>query len=363
MRRFCADRGEKLGAALRISRRAAAQAAGAAARSVFGEINDTQALAWRKSIAAADAVAVRGRSLRGAAAGRVDCAVEAIGAAPVACTAVGSMLACVDALAQELRLDGFWQDRLAASRKGTRWDQVFFVRVAYRLLAPGTEWRLHREWFERSAMAGLLGEDAGLAEIHKLYGCHDRLLKYKQTVFDHLVGRWRDLFSQLRRGAIRSDEHLLRARSAVCGGRQASLGLLARSSLGQRPGGDRAGGDAGGTAVGRLRGDVGQHLGQDDAAAFLDRIERQYGKARRTWLMDRGIPTEEVLEQMRRCDPPVQYLVGTPKGSLREGSAREALAERSPWGPGEAAAAGRRTLCLCQEHRSRRQGARCGARS
>jgi transposase len=48
----------------------------------------------------------------------------------------------------------------------------------------------------------------------------------------------------------------------------------------------------------------------------LARIERHYGKARRTWVMDRGIPTEAVLEQMRASDPPVNYLVGTPKGRL-----------------------------------------------
>jgi len=63
------------------------------------------------------------------------------------------------------------------------------------LLAPGSEWRLHREWFQRSAVADLLGEDAGLSEIHKLYRCHDRLLVHKQAVFDHLMGRWRDLFN------------------------------------------------------------------------------------------------------------------------------------------------------------------------
>src|SRR5690606_15798266 len=49
---------------------------------------------------------------------------------------------------------------------------------------------------------------------------------------------------------------------------------------------------------------------------FLARIERQYGKAQRTWLMDRGIPSEAVLAEMRAADPPVQYLVGTPKGRL-----------------------------------------------
>ena len=49
---------------------------------------------------------------------------------------------------------------------------------------------------------------------------------------------------------------------------------------------------------------------------FLALIERQYGKARRVWVMDRGIPTEEVLQEMRNSDPPIQYLVGTPKGRL-----------------------------------------------
>ncbi len=50
--------------------------------------------------------------------------------------------------------------------------------------------------------------------------------------------------------------------------------------------------------------------------SFLAKIETQYGKARRIWVMDRGIPTEEVLAEMRQSDPPVQYLVGTPKGRL-----------------------------------------------
>ena len=49
---------------------------------------------------------------------------------------------------------------------------------------------------------------------------------------------------------------------------------------------------------------------------FLHKIEAQYGKAERIWVMDRGIPTEESLAQMRRADPPIHYLVGTPKGRL-----------------------------------------------
>ena len=61
--------------------------------------------------------------------------------------------------------------------------------------------------------------------------------------------------------------------------------------------------------------------------AFLKKIEGQYGKAERIWVMDRGIPTEEVLEEMRRSDPPVYYLVGTPKGRLKKYEA--ALLEQS----------------------------------
>ena len=95
---------------------------------------------------------------------------------------------------RELQLDQFWA-RLPVSRKGTRWDAVLLVLTAYRLLAPGSEWRLHREWFERSALADLLGADIALADIHKLYACHDRLLAHEGALFEHLVARWRDLFN------------------------------------------------------------------------------------------------------------------------------------------------------------------------
>jgi hypothetical protein len=65
---------------------------------------------------------------------------------------------------RELELDRFWGERLSPSRKGTRWDQVLLVLVAYRLIAPGSEWRLHREWFGRTALADLLGADFRLTD-------------------------------------------------------------------------------------------------------------------------------------------------------------------------------------------------------
>ena len=93
-----------------------------------------------------------------------------------------------------LGLDGFFVPRLGRSRKGTDWLAVLKVLVCYRLIDPGSEWRLHREWFANSAMADLLGEDFALAQKDKLYRCHDRLTEHKDALFGHLQGRWKDLF-------------------------------------------------------------------------------------------------------------------------------------------------------------------------
>lgn len=95
---------------------------------------------------------------------------------------------------RQLGLDTFWGERLHASRKGTRWDLILQTLVLYRLIDPGSEWRLQRHWFDHSAIADLLGSDFRLAEQHHLYACHDRLLPHKRALFDHLTARWRDLF-------------------------------------------------------------------------------------------------------------------------------------------------------------------------
>lgn len=217
---------------------------------------------------------------------------------------------------RELQLDRFWADRLAASCKGTRWDQVLLVLVAYRLIAPGSEWRLHREWFERSALSDLLGADFGLAEIHKLYACHDHLLKHKQALFDHLVARWRDLFNasfevllyDLTSTYFEADPPFPEGDKRRFGysrdRRQDCVQVIIALVV---------------TPEGLpLTYEVlpGNTADNTTLRGFLDRIERQYGKAQRIWLMDRGVPTAAVLAEMRQADPPVRYLVGTPKGRL-----------------------------------------------
>jgi hypothetical protein len=289
----------------------------------LGEINDTQELAWRKSIEVFDEGVARPRMLSLFPEDRCegllpDASIVRLTLSQMRLCRPRKWGACWLALTlwRELHLDRFWAKRLPASRKGTRWDQVLFVLAAYRLLDPGSEWRLHREWFERTALPDLLGADFGLAEIHKLYACHDRLLAHKEDLFDHLVGRWRDLFNisfdvllydltstyfeadppfpendKRRHGYSR--DHRPDCVQIVIALVVTPEGLpLAYEVM---PGNTRD--------SSTLRG-------------FLARIERQYGKAQRIWLMDRGIPTEEVLAEMRASDPPVQYVVGTPKGRL-----------------------------------------------
>ena len=301
----------------------------------LGEINDTQELAWRKSIEVFDEGAARPRTLSLFPEDRCegllpDASIVRLKLSQMRLCRPRQWGACWLTLTlwRELHLDQFWAKRLPASRKGTRWDQVLFVLAAYRLVDPGSEWRLHREWFERTALPDLLGADFGLAEIHKLYACHDRLLTHKEDLFDHLVGRWRDLFNisfdvllydltstyfeanppfpendKRRHGYSR--DHRSDCVQVVIALVVTPEGLpLAYEVM---PGNTRD--------SSTLRG-------------FLACIERQYGKARRTWLMDRGIPTEEVLAEMRASEPPVQYIVGTPKGRLTR-LEQELLAK--PW--------------------------------
>ena len=290
----------------------------------LGEINSSQAEAWRKAIEVFDEDAGRPRTLALFAA-------EPVEAVPADDRVVRVHLselrlyrprqwgACWLAghLWRELELDRFWKERLAPSRKGTRWDQILQVLVSYRLIAPGSEWKLHRDWFGKSAMADVLGGDFGLAEAHKLYACHDRLLEHKDALFAHLVERWRTLFS------VEFDVLLYDLTSTYFEVDAADLpdGDKRRHgySRDKRP-------DCPQVVIALVVTPEGLPLAYEvlpgntadnkTLRAFLSKIESQYGKARRVWVMDRGIPTEEVLAEMRRSDPPVQYLVGTPKGRL-----------------------------------------------
>jgi hypothetical protein len=290
----------------------------------LGEINSSQAAAWRKAIEVFDEDAGRPRTLalfpedRGEIAAG-DESIVRLRLSEMRLQRPRQWGACwlAGQLWRELQLDRFWADRLPPSRKGTPWDQILQVLATYRLIAPGSEWRLHREWFGNSAMADLLGADFGLAEEHKLYACHDLLLQHKDALFSHLVGRWRDLFnadfdvllydltstyfevnaSDLPEGSKRRHGYS-RDKRPDCP--QVVIALVVTP-------------DGLPLAYEVLPGNTAD---SKTLRMFLSKIEQQYGKARRIWVMDRGVPTEAVLAEMRNSDPPVQYLVGTPKGRL-----------------------------------------------
>jgi len=301
----------------------------------LGEINSSQELAWRKSIEVFDEGRQEPSSISlfpddpGGAELSHDSMVR-VRLSELRLCRPRQWGACwlVVKLWQELELDRFWGERLEKSRKGTRWDEVLLVLVAYRLIAPGSEWRLHRQWFGQSALGDLLSGDASLADPHKLYDCHDRLLEHKQALFDHLTGRWRDLFnltfevllydltSTYFESAPPQDDNDKRRFGYSRDKRKDCVQVVIALVI---------------TPQGfPLAYEVmaGNTKDSSTLQEFLDKIEKQYGKAQRIWLMDRGIPTEKVLEQMRQSDPPVKYLVGTPKGRLT--SLEKALLDK-PW--------------------------------
>ena len=316
----------------------------------LGEINSSQEIAWRKSIEVIEDGATRARSLslfpEDRCAGVLpDESIVRLRLSELSLRRPRQWGACWLALTlwQELELDEFWSARLAPSRKGTRWEQVLFVLVAYRLIEPGSEWRLHREWFARTALADLLGANASLADPHVLYGCHDRLLEHKEALFSHLVGRWRDLFNA-------SFEVLLYDLTSTYFESDPPLEENDKRRHGysrdHRP-------DCVQIVIALVVTPEGLPLAYEVLAgntadsttlrSFLAKIERQYGKAQRVWCMDRGVPTEAVLEEMRAADPPVQYLVGTPKGRLNR--LEQALLAK-PW---KAARPGVKVKLLPQE--------------
>jgi transposase len=301
----------------------------------LGEINDSQKMAWTKVIDVFDTTQQQTRELALYPADRE---------VPEHATGYGVQVrlnefelrrprqwgACWVGchLWDQLQLDEFWRERLPDSREGTCWRKVLETLTIYRLIDPGSEWRLHREWFKNSALADLLEEDFALAQKDNLYRCLDRLLAHRDALFKHLRARWEDLFGvkfevllydltstyfesdpPFPEGDKRRYGHSRDKRSDCV---QVVIALVVTP-------------EGFPLAYEVMNGNTSDRT---TLRGFLKRIEELYGKAERIWVMDRGIPTEEVLQEMRQSDPPIHYLVGTPKGRL--GKYEQELVER-PW--------------------------------
>jgi len=228
----------------------------------------------------------------------------------------------------QLHLDDFWQDRLQVSREGTHWLKVLKVLAVYRLLDPGSEWRLHRDWFDQSALADLLDANFSLVAKDTLYRCHDRLLEHKTALFSQLSTHWRDLFNadyeillyDLTSSYFESNPPFPdddKRKFGYSRDKRSDCVQIVIALVITKEGFPLA-----------YEVLPGNTLDHQTLRNFLDKIQQQYGKAKRLWLMDRGVPTEAVLAEMRASDPPGQYLVGTPKGRL---SKLEGRLLEQPW--------------------------------
>ena len=223
-------------------------------------------------------------------------------------------LACE--LWQQLGLDEFWRQRLPQGRETVGWEKVLRLLVVNRLLDPGSEFRVHRQWYVDSAMDELLESSFSVAEKDRLYGCLDRVLENKQELFVFLKQRWADLFaadfevllydltSTYFEGEMEQNPKAKRGYSRD--GRPDCLQLVI--ALVVTPEGFPL-------AYEVLNGNTADCSTLRD---FLTKIETTYGKARRVWVMDRGIPTEAILKEMREPERQTFYLVGTPKGRINQ---------------------------------------------
>ena len=288
----------------------------------LGEINDQQQRAWRKSIEVFDEEQQESHQISLFPDDRVipEDAVDSLqvrlsGLELRRRRAFGNCWLASE-LWHELGLGEFWGMRLDSGREGVSWAKVLELSVVNRLIAPGSEFRLHREWFLASAMDELLGVDFAVAEKDRLYRCLDRLLPHKTELFVWLRQKWADLFqaefevllydltSTYFEGEMEQNPKARRGYSRD--GRpdclQVVIGLVITT-------------DGFPLAYEVMNGNTADST---TLRGFLERIETTYGKAKRVWVMDRGIPTEAVLAEMREPQRQTYYLVGTPKSKIAQ---------------------------------------------
>ncbi|HEY1765342.1 MAG TPA: IS1634 family transposase [Opitutaceae bacterium] len=305
-------------------------------RHVFylGEINDSERAAWERTIAVIDERDGEERQMalfpsdRRAPREGVDSLQVRLSGMRLEHPRQWGGCWLADELWRRLGLDVFFAERLPVSREGTDWEKVVRILAIYRLLSPGSEWRLHRHWFGTTALGDLLEVDGRAVQDDTLYRALDLLLAEKEGLFSHLHGRWRDLF-----GA--KYEILLYDLTSTYFECNEPAGENDPRRFGYSR--DKRG-DCVQVVVALVVTPEGLPLAYEmmpgntvdnqTLREMLERITRRYGQADRIWVMDRGIPTEEILAELRRGKVPVRYLVGTPKGRLTR--LESALAEL-PW--------------------------------
>jgi hypothetical protein len=266
----------------------------------LGEINDSQRAAWCQTIEAFDEGGQVSRQValfpEDRTAPPIDCDVVHVRLSGLGLRRPrqwgGCWLACH--LWDQLELDDLWSPRLPALRQGTRWLNVLKTLVAYRLIDPGSEWRLHRQWYEQSAMGDLLGEDFDLVQKDNLYRCLDKLLTHKTDLFSFLQQRGKTLF-QSEFDVLLYDlaSTYFECDPPDAGKRRHGYSRDKRSDCVQVVIALIVTPDGLPLAYDVMPGNTSDKTTLRD---FLQRIEAQYGKAGRTWARLAKVPTAKPLE-------------------------------------------------------------------
>ena len=288
----------------------------------LGEINDQQQAEWRKTLDVFDEKEQRYATMSLFPDDR-EIPAEAVDSLQVRLSGLelrrprifgNCWLACE--LWQQLGLDEFFQQRLPEGREAVSWEKVLRLLVVNRLLDPGSEFHVHRQWYVDSAMDELLETDFAVAGKDRLYRCPDRILEHKQDLFVWLNQKWADLFhadfevllydltSTYFEGEMEQNPKAKRGYSRDK--RPDCLQLVI--ALVVTP-------DGFPLAYEVMNGNTSERTTLRD---FLKKIETTYGKARRVWVMDRGIPSEAILKEMREPERQTYYLVGTPKARIKQ---------------------------------------------
>jgi transposase len=215
---------------------------------------------------------------------------------------------------QMLGLDTFWSTHLQSERGEIPWGKVVELLAVNRLCDPGSELGVHERWYPRSAMGFLLGCNEAVAEKDRLYRCLDRLVAHKTELERHMKDKWGELFQ------ADFDVLLYDLTSTYFEGLMEEIPKAKRGySRDHRP-------DCKQLVIALIVTPEGFPLSYEvfdgntrdvqSLDEMMNQIESKYGKAKRIWVFDRGVVSEENLQKLRQRGG--TYVVGTPRSRLKQ---------------------------------------------
>ena len=226
---------------------------------------------------------------------------------------------------RRLKLDEFFQGAIDTDGADVAWSRVAAILGINRLCAPGSELALEQQWYPSTSLGDILHIEEGKINHTRLYRCLDRILPQKTKLEQHLKQRYGELFG------AEFDVMLYDLTSTYVEGAAEANPMMRRGySRDHRP-------DCQQLVLALIVNPEGFPCSYEvfngnradvtTLEVILRLVERKYGKARRIWVMDRGIVSEANLAAIRKRDG--QYLVGTPRSKMKEFEAH--LKEEANW--------------------------------